>query len=290
MPSWSEYISGAITRFTLEGIDEADTNAHYLACHCLGLWTRSELRPFLDRIPSSDQATFYNSLVERRIAREPLQYIIGETEFFGLRLYCSPEALIPRPETEIVVEEALREAERMLMTSSRLRILDIGTGSGAIILALASRLPQAECIGIDISHGALGLAGKNKVRLGLSNVNFIQLDFLNSAGSLEANFDIIVSNPPYIPDSDINELAEEVKSFEPRVALTDGADGFLFYKHIAKNVATLLNSTGAIIVETEFKGAPKVRAIFEQQGLTINRTATDLLSYERVIVANLTNE
>lgn len=290
MPSWSEYINAAITRFTLEGIDEADTNANYLACHCLGLWTRSELRPFLDQTPTAEQISLFNNLVERRIAREPLQYIIGETEFFGLRMFCSPEALIPRAETEIIVEEALREAERMLTTSSTLRILDIGTGSGAIILALASRLPNAECIGIDISPGALSLAEKNKARLGMSNVNFLQLDFLNSTRSLEGNFDIIVSNPPYIPDSDINELAEEVKSFEPRVALTDGADGFLFYKHIAKNAAKLLISAGSIIVETEFKGAPKVRAIFEQHGLTINRTATDLLSYERAIVANLTNE
>ncbi len=290
MPSWSEYINGAITRFTLEGIDEADINANYLACHCLSLWTRSELRPFLDQILTPKQTTLFNNLIERRIAREPLQYIIGETEFFGLRLYCSPEALIPRAETEIIVEEALREAERLLASSSTLRILDIGTGSGAIILALASRLPNTKCIGIDISQGALNLAEKNKVRLGLSNVNFLQLDFLNSAEILKGYFDIIVSNPPYIPDSDINELAEEVKSFEPRVALTDGADGFLFYKQIAKNAAKLLNRTGSIIVETEFKGAPKVRAVFEQHGLTISRTATDLLSYERAIVANLTNE
>ncbi len=290
MPSWSEYINGAITRFTLEGIDEADINANYLACHCLDLWTRSELRPFLDQTPSAEQTILFNNLIERRISREPLQYIIGETEFFGLRLYCSPEALIPRAETEIIVEEALREAERMLKTSSTLRILDIGTGSGAIILALAHRLPQAECIGIDISHAALGLAEKNKARLGLNNVNFLQLDFLNSLGSLEGYFDIIVSNPPYIPDADVDELAEEVKAFEPRVALTDGADGFLFYKQIAKSAATLLKISGSIIVETEFKGAPKVRAIFEQQELTISRTATDLLSYERAIVANLTNE
>lgn len=288
MPSWSEYIDSAITRFTLEGVDEAEINAHYLACHCLGLWTRSELRPFLDHSPRPPEATLYNSLVERRLAHEPLQYIIGETEFFGLRIFCSPEALIPRAETEIVVEEALREAERMLATTSRLRILDIGTGSGAIILALASRLQQCECIGIDISADALVLAERNKARLGLNNVLFLQCDFLSEVNSLKGNFDIVVSNPPYIPNDDINKLAEEVKSFEPRVALTDGADGLLFYNHIATNAATLLTDTGVVIVETEFKGAPKVRAIFQQQGLKILRTATDLLSYERAVVAQNT--
>ncbi|HYM20965.1 MAG TPA: peptide chain release factor N(5)-glutamine methyltransferase [Candidatus Kapabacteria bacterium] len=283
--NWNAAIEDAARLFSVSGIDDAHTNAEYLAAWVLGVWKKDELREYLTNSPSDSEKTQFDQFVARRLLHEPLQYIIGETEFFGLRLFCSPAALIPRPETEILVEEALKESEHLKQENKNTHILDIGTGSGAVILAIASRLPNSDCIGIDISEDALVLAQRNTSRLHRENVRFAHIDFLQD--EITERFDLIVSNPPYIPFADLQSLPDEVRTYEPRDALTDRSDGFTFYKAIAEKAKILLEPGGSVIVETEFKGAIHVREIFREHGLAIKRTVKDLLGFERVVVASL---
>ncbi len=285
MSNWSDLIREGTTALHLAGISDPGRNAEYLALHILGRWNRGELREFLEReVSQSQQQSFWGG-ISRRSAHEPLQYIIGETEFYGLRLYCDPSSLIPRPETEIVVENALIEAKRLLNDKQNLRILDIGTGSGAIALALAYSLPQCQCDGIDISTASLELAERNKNRLAITNVSFHQADFLKTEFASAGRYDLVVSNPPYIPASEIDTLSQEVKAFEPIGALTDQGGGFSFYVAIAQKASGLLCEKGVIIVETEYKGAETVADIFTRYGLQVRRISKDLLGHQRVVVA-----
>ncbi|HET9135762.1 MAG TPA: peptide chain release factor N(5)-glutamine methyltransferase [Candidatus Kapabacteria bacterium] len=286
MLTWQEVIRSAENTLARAGIEDARSNGEYLAMHVLGIWKKPELRERLRQQITIDQAKALDAAISRRLNHEPLQYIIGETEFFGLRLYCSPAALIPRAETEIVVEEAIKEALEVQQTKKQIRILDIGTGSGAIILAMASKLPGAECIGIDISTDALQLAEKNKQRLNCSNVQFHCADFMKTEFDRWDAFDIIISNPPYSPSQEMDQVAKEVREFEPMQALTDMGDGFSFYRKLASVAPTILNPNGSIIVETEYKGAEKVKSIFSESGLQVDHVAKDLLGHDRAVVAH----
>src|ERR1043165_9156603 len=211
MLTWQEVIQRASNALMRAGIEDPRSNAEYLAMYVLGIWKKSELRDRLQLQIDIPQAKAFDTAISRRLQHEPLQYIIGETEFFGLKLFCSPAALIPRAETEIVVEEALREANRIVDRKKQIRILDIGTGSGAIILALANKLPEAECVGIDISADALSLAERNMNQLGLKNVKFHRADFMKTEFDVNNTFDLIVTNPPYIPEDELSELSIEVR-------------------------------------------------------------------------------
>jgi release factor glutamine methyltransferase len=284
MLTWQEVIRSAESTLARAGIDDARSNAEYLTMHVLGIWKKSELREQLRQQITIDQAKALDACISRRLQHEPLQYIIGETEFFGLRLYCSPAALIPRAETEIVVEEVVKEALRIQQIKKQIRILDIGTGSGAIILALANKLPEAECIGIDISKEALELAERNRDRLKITNVTFHCTNFMKTEFDSWSTVDIIVSNPPYIPIGEMEEVSKEVREFEPAQALTDMSDGFSFYTKIAAVAPIILSSEGSIIVETEYKGAERVKKIFAEAGLTVTRMAKDLRGYDRAVI------
>jgi release factor glutamine methyltransferase len=280
---WKDILNRTSQQLEEAGIDDAFSNAEYLALHVLGFWNKSELRKFLSVEISDDQLRKFESLVARRLAYEPLQHIIGETEFFGLRLFTSPAALIPRPETEILVEEILK-VDRDIHS-----IIDIGTGSGAIALALASRLPDAQILGCDISAEAIALAEKNKARLGIDNVRFKEINIFQEdfgAAYLDS-FDIIVSNPPYISIEEFETLDSEVKNFDPRIALTDESDGLLFYRRIAEIARHILRPNGMVFVETGYNGALEVKKIFEDRGLSFLRIVNDLQGIGRVVVAKI---
>lgn len=277
-----EAITAAAHELTLAGITDPRLNAELLAAHLLGLWTRAEVRQRYHDPLSQQDLDRYQSFIRRRLRHEPLQYITGETEFFGLRLYTAPGVLIPRPDTEILIEETLKEA------APDARILDIGTGSGCIALALASRLPNATIVGIDLSADAIQLARKNQLRLGLTNVEFKNADVMseeniNSLGK----FDIVVSNPPYIPVDEYETLDREVIDFEPRGALTDDADGLTFYKQIITIAPKLLRSGGRLLLEVGYGGAERVAGI--ASNLRYLRTAKDLAGIERVILWDESN-
>lgn len=280
--TWSAAIADTAMQFERVGIADAQTNAEYLAMHILRLWKKDELHNYLSKSLTQDQSISYQELLARRLTNEPLQHIIGETEFFGLRLFASPAALIPRPDTEILVEEILKESSFL---KKQLHILDIGTGSGAIALALASKLSHAKILGIDISSDAIALANENKARLKIENVFFEAMDIFQDEGvKFSASFGLIVSNPPYISASEFETLEPEVRDFDPRIALTDEGDGLSFYRRIAEIAPKLLNENGRVLVEVGYNAVLEVEKIFVASGFDILRRVKDLQGIERVLV------
>jgi release factor glutamine methyltransferase len=177
--TWKQIIDNAVEELTSSGISDPNANAEWIAVQVLKLNNRSDLRLCFPKTADDNSRLLFTSLIERRKQREPLQYILGEWEFFGLPMFVGPEALIPRPETEILVTEALAEAKRI--RSPKTTILDLGTGTGSIALALAARLPNASLIGIDKSLPAIQLAQKNLDRLGFLNVRFEQADIMEDS-------------------------------------------------------------------------------------------------------------
>lgn len=277
---WYEAIRDASRSLHDEGVDDAELNAELLAAHLKGEWKRSDMVRYMQDPLTPEEEVEYEHLINRRRAHQPLQYITGETEFFGLRLYCSPAALIPRPDTEVLVEVTLEEIASL--PKEDVRILDIGTGSGAIILALASRLVQSECMGIDISEDALALAKRNKERLGLTNVSFVNKSIFDD---IEMGvFDVIVSNPPYISTDEMRLLGKEVIDHEPRIALTDEADGLSFYKEIINKASgSLLKQGGLLLFEVGYDASCHVASFMKNAGLEDVKLINDLSGIGRVI-------
>jgi release factor glutamine methyltransferase len=196
------------------------------------------------RIITLDQQTAYQALIFRRLTNEPIQYITGEQEFYGLTLHVTPAVLIPRPETETLVEAVLAELD----ASAPLRILDVGTGSGAIAIALAHHLPSVHITAIDLSPSALEVAASNVARHNLtSRIDFLQCDLLNGLG--ETSFDAIVSNPPYVPTIDSQTLHPQVRDFEPATALFAGSTGLDIYRRLIPQAHTVLNPNGLLALE-----------------------------------------
>jgi len=285
--TWNDAVAIATKRFKEAGLSEANLNAEYLAMNILGIWVKSEFRKHNSDLILPEQKIKLEKLISRRLNHEPLQHIIGETEFFGLRLFTSSAALIPRPDTEILVEEVLKEVKAF--DGRYLHILDIGTGSGAIALALASKLSGCIMTGIDISAEAIALAEKNKARLKITNAAFEVLDIF--ASELENRFmrriDILVSNPPYISANEFETLDPEVRDFDPRIALTDEADGFIFYRRIAEIAPKILKKNGKILVEVGYDNGTEVEKIFLTAGLDILRSVKDLQETPRVKVIGM---
>jgi release factor glutamine methyltransferase len=201
------------------------------------------------------------SMVSRRAAREPLQYITGVQEFFGLPLRVTPDTLIPRPETEHLVEAVLAWAAAQPPTLSRMRILDVGTGSGAIAIALAKQLPDADVSASDVSVTALAVASDNAERR-RARIRFVASDLL-AAFTEHPFFDAIVANPPYVPDIDSAMLQAEVRDFEPRVALFGGADGLDLYRRLIPQAHAALRPGGLLAMEFGFGQQEPLTALLE---------------------------
>jgi len=223
---------------------DAHRDAAFLLLHTLGM-SRAELLANPDNVVSSDQLTRFEGLVARRMTHEPVQYIAGEQEFFGLPLRVTPAVLIPRPETEHLVEAALAEVD----CSASLSIVDIGTGSGAIAIALADRLPSARIIATDISPAALELAAENAVRNRVAErIRFVESDLLGAIAS-DAPFDLIVSNPPYVAFADGIDLHPQVRDFEPATALFATGNGLDTYRRLIPQADAALKVDGLLAVE-----------------------------------------
>jgi release factor glutamine methyltransferase len=204
---------------------------------------------YSDRILSQPQVTFYTSLINKRIKGEPIQYILGSREFWSLDLRVTPEVLIPRPETELLVEETLKifRAERNLT----LRFMEVGTGSGAIAIALAKELQGCFILAEDISWRAILIAKENARVQGVSdNIRFLVGDLFPPLKEGRPLFDLIVSNPPYIPSSKIRTLAREIAEFEPRIALDGGPDGLELLRRIVLESVSFLRDGGWLMLET----------------------------------------
>jgi release factor glutamine methyltransferase len=205
------------------------------------------------------------SFAQRRLAGEPVARILGHKEFWGLSLQLSAATLVPRPDTETVVELALEAIRAAGAIDCPLRIADLGTGSGAILLALLSELPQARGFGTDISAAALQTATTNAVQAGVADrASFIVCDY---ASGLSGPFDLIVSNPPYIRSADIIGLATEVRDHDPMAALDGGADGLDAYRALIPQAAALLTVGGALIVEAGQGQSSDIEALMKAAGL-----------------------
>ena len=227
-----------------------------------------------------DAADTFCDLVERRLFGEPMQYITGEAEFYGLPFRVNRDVLIPRPETEHLVEKAIALAAEF----ARPRIVDVGTGSGAIAVALAHALPFAEITATDVSAAALAVAKDNAARNGVADrVRFFEGDLLGPV--VGEHFDIVVSNPPYVPESDRNALDEEVRNFEPGQALFAGADGLDIYRRLIPAAFGALVPGGFVALEIGYGQQHAMQALLKKEGFAEVEFIADLQGIPRVAVA-----
>jgi release factor glutamine methyltransferase len=262
------------------GIDSADADARLLIAHALGI-DRTAIMTNGERALTAQERLTLDALTERRMDHEPVARIFGVKEFWSLTLHISPAVLVPRPETETVVEAALDFIVRGSLRNEGLRILDIGTGSGALLLALLSELPNARGTGTDISTPALGVARVNAERLGLaSRCTFVTCDI---ADGLPGPFNLIVSNPPYIPHDDIATLSPDVRDYDPALALDGGSDGLDAYRAIALDACRLVAPGGRLIVELGASQEPTVSTLFTNAGLTVGAVRYDLAGIPRAL-------
>ena len=225
----------------LNFVAEPRRDAELLLMRCLGK-DRAWLLTHSDELLTPAQAAQYEQWLARRARHEPIQYILGEQEFYGLTFYVTPAVLIPRPETEHLVEAALARAPH----DAPLRIADIGTGSGAIAIALAHTLPQANVTALDLSPATLAVAQENAVKLGVADrIRFLVSDLLQAVSG--EHFDIIVSNPPYVPKSEI--LEPQVRDYEPATALYAGTNGLDIYERLIPQAHAALKPGGWLLME-----------------------------------------
>jgi len=268
-------------KFRARGIDSAELDARILVGHALGL-DHAALAAAAAKSLSGVEANAIAALAQRRLAREPVARILGVKEFWSLRLRVNPSTLVPRPETETLVEAALAAIDAAGLRGKPLRIADLGTGCGAILLALLRELPQALGVGTDVSAAALSVARDNAGRLGATRARFVACDL---AAALRGPFDLIASNPPYIASADIAALAPEVRDFDPRRALDGGRDGLNFYRTIAMAAPALLAPGGMLIVELGASQAQPVAALFAAAGLAPLPPRPDLNGTPRALPA-----
>ena len=266
-------------RLKAAGINDYEISAEILLRDLLNL-SRSELILLTDKRIDSDKIDDYKGLIEKRSKRVPLQYLIGFIEFYNIKLKCDPRAMIPRPETEILVDTVI---ERLKDKNSP-EILDIGTGSGNIAIALAKNIPDSRVTGIDISEEALGLAEFN---VGLNDVRD-RLDLLcgdiedeNFAKSL-GRFDCVVSNPPYVSEDEIDRLQPEVVEFEPKIALISPEDPLGFFKTIVRFIDYILKPGGLLALEVGLGQAERVKDLISKRFMKID-IVRDLAGIDRVV-------
>jgi len=261
------------------GIDTPDLDARILVGHALAL-DHAALVAAATRPLAELEAARISAFASRRIAGEPVARIVGQREFWGLPLIVTPAVLVPRPETETVVELALTLLGND--RTRRLRIADLGTGSGAILLALLRELPNARGIGTDTVPGALDVARRNAERLGFGDrTTLLASDF---GAALDGPFDLVVSNPPYIASHEIAVLAREVREHDPRPALDGGADGLVAYRALAADAARLIG-TGHLVVEIGAGQQRGVEFLLTEKGLAIAGLRHDLAGIARALAA-----
>jgi len=273
-------VDAAFKRFTAQDVPSPRLNAELLMMLVLGR-ERAYLYAHPDLELTPEEEFHYDKVVDERARGVPTQYITGHQEFWGLDLLVSPAVLIPRPETEHVVETVL-ELVKELKPVATLKLVDVGTGSGAIALALASELPRADIHACDISHDALEMARLNAARLGLEQrINFRKSDLLSAyAGE---KFDFVVSNPPYVGESEMDKVQKQVREFEPKIAVFSGEEGMDIYRRLIPEAREALKPGGMLVVEIGFSTEQKVKELL-QDWADVQVTA-DLQGIPRVIAA-----
>jgi release factor glutamine methyltransferase len=248
-----------------------------------------------EMILDEKQEKAYLSIVERRGRHEPFAYITGECGFLDYTFHVSPHVLIPRGDTELLAQSALfalgqnpayfNQDMFRLREQETYKVLDIGTGSGCLAVSIAKDAESVLVDAVDISQDALSIARKNATRYNVENqISFIKADFLDENISLPGEYDLIVSNPPYIPSKDIPSLMNSVRDYEPRTALVAGEDGLIFYRALADRASSLLSRSGIIVVECGYNQGYKVRDIFAYKNME-TLLLKDLSDINRVVTA-----
>lgn len=261
-----------------KGIESPRLNAELLLAHLLNC-KRLDLYLLFDRPLKENEIILYRELLKKRGSFVPLQYIIGNVEFYGLEFSVDSSVLIPRPETELLVDTIIEENK-----NTNLKILDIGTGSGIIAIALAKSLEQPELFAIDISEAALANAKKNAIKNDVTDrIKFLQLDVRSDLSLIKESFDIIVSNPPYISKDEFPKLQTELRVFEPAIALTDYADGLSFFKIISEKAIRLLKNNGKLYFEIGKDQSDSVKKILQENGFANVQIKKDYQEIDRVI-------
>ena len=250
--------------------------------HC----SRQELYNSQYKALNNRQKEFISRALKRRIAGEPIQYILGKSDFMGLEFKVSPAVLIPRPETEILVETIVKYARAAKPKGSTLHILDIGTGSGNIAVSLAKFIPEARISALDISRRALVVARDNAALNNVSSrIRFACSDLFKNSRALPRHYDIIISNPPYIPAAEMKNLQIEVRH-EPGLALNGGEDGLEFYRRIIDECPDRLKESGILAMEMGFGQCQPIKGIFAKSGkFDIIDIVKDYSGIERIMIA-----
>jgi release factor glutamine methyltransferase len=269
-----------MAKFHAARLDTPELDARILVGHALSL-DHAALTAAATRKLGADEESAIAALASRRLTGEPVARIVGYKEFWSLPLRVDAATLVPRPETETVVEATLAAIDADGPRSRKLRIADLGTGSGALILALLSELPNAFGVATDASTKALVVARDNARRLTQTRARFVACDM---AAALRGPFDVIVSNPPYIASGDIATLAPDVRDFDPHLALDGGTDGLDFYRAIAAAAPALLAPGGVLVIELGIGQAELVARLFAAVGLAPSPPQPDLNGTPRALV------
>ncbi len=253
---------------------EAMLEAQLLLQHVLNV-NRAWLITHENSVLTTHQQATFDALLQRRLTGEPLAYILGKREFYGLNLTVSPDTLIPRPDTETLVDAALEK----IPSNANYNILDLGTGTGAIALAIAHNRPQVNVVAVDFSQAALKIAQRNAMNLEMVNISFTYSDWFNALKGQK--FDVIMSNPPYIETNDPHLAALR---FEPASALTSGNDGLDDIRKIIQNALIYLKPQGWLMLEHGYNQAGKVQDLLAENGLTDITTMQDLGGNDRITI------
>ena len=248
---------------------------HLIGCEKIDLYLDFE------KVINPEDLITLRGWIKRRVNREPIQHIIGHSEFYGRRFIVNQDVLIPRSETETVIDISIDA----LSKKNTPVIIDIGTGSGCIGITLALEIPRSKVFAIDISEAALSIAKKNAAIYNLKNIEFIKMDFLSK--DIKHNVDLLVSNPPYIPQKEISSLMRDVKEYEPMIALTDNSNGLVFYQKISKIIPYVVKKNGVTILEVgRGDHHNKVKEVFSKDGYSDIETVCDLNKDIRVLMIN----
>lgn len=271
-------LRAAVARLTQAGVDDPVRDARLLLAHAWGVPADRLTLHLPDPLPPQ-AATALAAALARRARREPVSHILGRRAFWGRDFIVTPDVLDPRPETETLIEQALRLPFH--------RVLDLGTGSGAIVVTLLAERPQARGMGLDISAPALSVAARNAQALGVADrVDWVQSDWLTAVNfSGGAAFDLVVSNPPYIDAAEVETLSPEVRDHEPRIALTPGPDGLAPYRLLAVQAPRVMAPGGVLMVEIGHQQGAAVAAIFDGAGFSQVEIVPDLGGKDRVVRA-----
>ncbi|PVM92264.1 peptide chain release factor N(5)-glutamine methyltransferase [Caulobacter radicis] len=269
--------NGAKERLKEAGIDQPAIDARLMLEVAAGV-SRTDIITDPYRELTAEQLATLDDYLERRARREPVSHIIGRKGFWKILLSVTKDVLTPRPETEVIVDEVLKAFPETMAFN----MLDLGVGSGSMLLAILAERPAAKGLGIDISEEALAVARENAANLDLDGrVALMRGDWTTGLG--DASFDVVVSNPPYIPTADIDTLEPEVRDHEPRLALDGGADGLTAYRALAPEILRVLKPGGLFCVEIGFDQSADVEILFKAAGAQNVRTVKDLSTHDRVV-------